>query len=70
MTADRIVPTHTALGRFHLTGDPIPGNPLHLPAWWRGAVASLFLTNLELPDDLALGRSVSHGFGWFRRAGG
>lgn len=26
-----------------------------------------FVTNLELPDDLALGRSVSHGFGWFRR---
>lgn len=27
-----------------------------------------FVTNLELPEDLALGRSVSHGFGWFRRA--
>lgn len=27
-----------------------------------------FVTNLELPDDLALGRSVSHGFGWFRAA--
>jgi hypothetical protein len=27
-----------------------------------------FVTNLELPDNLALGRSVSHGFGWFRRA--
>lgn len=26
-----------------------------------------FVTNLELPDELALGRSVSHGFGWFRR---
>lgn len=26
-----------------------------------------FVTNLELPDDLAIGRSVSHGFGWFRR---
>jgi len=30
--------------------------------------AGSFVTNLELPDDLALGRSVSHGFGWFRRA--
>jgi hypothetical protein len=29
-----------------------------------------FVTNLDLPDDLAIGRSVSHGFGWFRRAGG
>jgi hypothetical protein len=28
-----------------------------------------FVTNLELPADLALGRSVSHGFGWFRHAG-
>lgn len=27
-----------------------------------------FVTNLALPDDLALGRSVSHGFGWFRAA--
>lgn len=26
-----------------------------------------FVTNLALPDGLALGRSVSHGFGWFRR---
>jgi hypothetical protein len=26
-----------------------------------------FVTNLDLPDALALGRSVSHGFGWFRR---
>ena len=26
-----------------------------------------FVTNLALPDHLALGRSVSHGFGWFRR---
>jgi hypothetical protein len=26
-----------------------------------------FVTNLVLPDGLALGRSVSHGFGWFRR---
>lgn len=26
-----------------------------------------FVTNLELPDHLAIGRSVSHGFGWFRR---
>jgi hypothetical protein len=25
-----------------------------------------FVTNLELPDDCAIGRSVSHGFGWFR----
>ncbi|MEI7893896.1 MAG: CRISPR-associated endonuclease Cas6 [Myxococcales bacterium] len=25
-----------------------------------------FVTNLDLPDDLAVGRSVSHGFGWFR----
>ena len=30
--------------------------------------AGSFVTNLELPDDLALGRSVSHGFSWFRRA--
>src|SRR5262249_34864125 len=28
-----------------------------------------FVTNLELPDDLALGRSVSHGFGWFHQVG-
>jgi hypothetical protein len=28
-----------------------------------------FVTNLELPDNLALGRSVSHGYGWFRRMG-
>jgi hypothetical protein len=27
-----------------------------------------FVTNLELPDDLAVGRSVARGFGWFRRA--
>jgi hypothetical protein len=27
-----------------------------------------FVTNLVLPDGLAIGRSVSHGFGWFRRA--
>ena len=27
-----------------------------------------FVTNLDLPDELAVGRSVSHGFGWFRRA--
>jgi hypothetical protein len=27
-----------------------------------------FVTNLDLPDDLAIGRSVSHGFGWFRAA--
>jgi hypothetical protein len=27
-----------------------------------------FVTNVELPDHLALGRSVSHGFGWFSRA--
>lgn len=26
-----------------------------------------FVTNLELPDGLALGRSVSHGYGWFER---
>jgi|GEM_PF-2054784 len=26
-----------------------------------------FVTNLALPDHLALGRSVSHGFGWFAR---
>jgi hypothetical protein len=26
-----------------------------------------FVSNLELPDGLAVGRSVSHGFGWFRR---
>lgn len=26
-----------------------------------------FVTNLELPDALAIGRTVSHGFGWFRR---
>jgi hypothetical protein len=26
-----------------------------------------FVTNLDLPNALALGRSVSHGFGWFRR---
>lgn len=30
--------------------------------------AGAFVTNLALPDGLALGRSVSHGFGWFRRA--
>jgi hypothetical protein len=29
-----------------------------------------FVSNLDLPDDLALGRSVSLGFGWFRRASG
>jgi hypothetical protein len=29
-----------------------------------------FVSNLDLPDDLALGRSVSLGFGWFRRATG
>ena len=29
-----------------------------------------FVTNLDLPDDLAIGRSVSHGFGWFRRTAG
>jgi hypothetical protein len=33
----------------------------------RGYLGS-FVTNLDIPDDLALGRSVSHGFGWFRRA--
>jgi hypothetical protein len=27
-----------------------------------------FVTNLDLPDPLALGRSVSHGFGWFHSA--
>ena len=27
-----------------------------------------FVTNLDLPDHLAVGRSVSLGFGWFRRA--
>ncbi len=27
-----------------------------------------FVTNLELPSGLALGRSVSHGFGWLERA--
>ncbi len=27
-----------------------------------------FVTNLELPDHLALGKSVSHGYGWFARA--
>lgn len=27
-----------------------------------------FVANLELSDALAIGRSVSHGFGWFRRA--
>ena len=27
-----------------------------------------FVTNLALPDHLAVGRSVSHGFGWFTRA--
>lgn len=29
-----------------------------------------FVTNLDLPDALALGRSVSHGFGWFQRVAG
>lgn len=29
-----------------------------------------FVTNLALPDGLAIGRSVSHGFGWFRRVVG
>lgn len=29
--------------------------------------AGAFVTNLALPDHLALGRSVSHGFGWFRK---
>jgi Cas6b C-terminal domain/Cas6b N-terminal domain len=29
-----------------------------------------FVSNLDLPDDLAVGRSVSLGFGWFRRAAG
>jgi hypothetical protein len=27
-----------------------------------------FVSNLDLPDNLALGRSVTHGFGWFHRA--
>jgi Cas6b C-terminal domain/Cas6b N-terminal domain len=27
-----------------------------------------FVTNLDLSSGLAIGRSVSHGFGWFRRA--
>jgi hypothetical protein len=42
MTSDRPAPTHIALGRFHLAGDPVHGNPHSLAAWWRGAVASLF----------------------------
>jgi hypothetical protein len=29
--------------------------------------AGSFVTNLALPDHLAVGRSVSHGFGWFTR---
>lgn len=28
-----------------------------------------FVSNLDLPDGLAIGRSVSHGFGWFERVG-
>ena len=28
-----------------------------------------FVCNLELPDALAVGRAVSHGYGWFRRVG-
>lgn len=42
MTPDRPAPTHAALGRFHLLGDPLRGNPQTLTAMWRGAVASLF----------------------------
>ena len=42
MISDRPAPTHTALGRFRLAGDPVRGNPHHLAAWWRGAIASLF----------------------------
>jgi hypothetical protein len=42
MTSDRTAPTQAALGRFQLAGDPLRGNPQHLAACWRGAVASLF----------------------------
>jgi len=44
MTSDRPVPTHAVLGRFLLDGDPVRGDPQHLAAWWRGAVASIFRT--------------------------
>lgn len=33
------------------------------------AFEGTFVSNLDLPDNLAVGRSVSLGFGWFRRVG-
>ncbi len=48
----------------------VPAGPLaykdvHL-AGFRGRL----LTNLDLPDGFALGRAVSHGYGWIEREDG
>lgn len=42
MTSNPPAPTHAALGRFRLAGDPLRGSPQTLAACWRGAVASVF----------------------------
>jgi hypothetical protein len=55
MTTDHPAPTHTALGRFRLAGEPLRGDPRLLAAWWRGAVASRF------PADAAFhGHDAEH----------
>jgi hypothetical protein len=45
LTEGTTYPTHAALGRFRLTGEPLSESPQLLAAWWRGAVASLFLAD-------------------------
>jgi hypothetical protein len=56
-------PDETVYAAFEPTGD--------VPCTVKGVsligFEGSFVTNLALPDGLALGRSVSHGFGWFRR---
>jgi hypothetical protein len=42
MTDDLPPPANAALGRFHLDGAPLRGDPQRLAAWWRGAVAAIF----------------------------
>jgi hypothetical protein len=57
-------PGETVYAAFEPAGEvsaTVKGTPL---IGFRGT----FVTNLALPDGLAVGRSVSHGFGWFQRA--
>lgn len=60
-------PTHTALGRFRLVGEPLGGHPHQLAAWWRGAVASRFPTETAFhghEGDRTIARSPEVHYRW------